>query len=111
MRAPAIGRQSALRRPSPPNIEVRRMCEERPVFSWKALRRDRFGGAASRARHHLRQSLVFLDMPAMQQPEAYIGGVAGLLDETGKLTNEGTRDFLRKFTEAFAAWIETTARR
>ena len=26
------------------------------------------------ANHHLRQSLVFLDMPALQQPEAYIGG-------------------------------------
>jgi chromate reductase len=59
------------------------------------------------ANHHLRQSLVFLDMPAMQQPEAYVGGVASLLDAQGKLTNEGTREFLRKFAEAFATWIET----
>ena len=63
------------------------------------------------ANHHLRQSLVFLDMPAMQQPEAYIGGVATLLDAGGKLTHEGTREFLRKFGEAFAAWIDTIARR
>src|SRR5436189_922583 len=27
------------------------------------------------ANHHLRQSLVFLNMPALQQPEAYIGQV------------------------------------
>jgi NAD(P)H-dependent FMN reductase len=26
------------------------------------------------ANHHLRQSLVFLNVPAMQRPEAYIGG-------------------------------------
>ena len=32
--------------------------------------------AAFGANHHLRQSLVFLDMPAMQQPEAYIGNAA-----------------------------------
>ena len=32
------------------------------------------------ANHHLRQSLVFLDMPAMQQPEAYIGNAAKLFD-------------------------------
>ena len=58
------------------------------------------------ANHHLRQSLVFLDMPAMQQPEAYIGGVAKLLDPEGNLANADTREFLRKFMESFAAWIK-----
>jgi len=63
------------------------------------------------ANHHLRQSLVFLDVPVMQQPEAYVGGVAGLLDDEGKVTNQDTREFLRRFAESFAAWIEATARR
>jgi chromate reductase len=58
------------------------------------------------ANHHLRQSLVFLDMPAMPQPEAYIGGAAGLFDEAGTLTSESTKAFLDKFMTAFAAWIE-----
>jgi chromate reductase len=58
------------------------------------------------ANHHLRQSLVFLNMPPLQQPEAYIGGAANLFDAEGKLTNPGTADFLRKFMQAFAAWIE-----
>ncbi|MCB8820649.1 NADPH-dependent FMN reductase [Microvirga rosea] len=58
------------------------------------------------ANHHLRQSLVFLNVPTMQQPEAYIGNVTQLLDEGGKLTNEGTRTFLAKFMQSFAAWIE-----
>jgi chromate reductase, NAD(P)H dehydrogenase (quinone) len=57
------------------------------------------------ANHHLRQSLVFLNMPALQQPEAYIGGAAGLFDEQGKLVNDSTRDFLKKFLDAFVAWI------
>ena len=62
------------------------------------------------ANHHLRQSLVFLDMPCLQQPEAYIGHADKLFDAAGKLTNDGTRDFLRKFMETFAAWIERNAR-
>jgi chromate reductase len=61
------------------------------------------------ANHHLRQSLVFLDMPCLQQPEAYIGGAAKLFDADEKLTNESTREFLAKFVAAFAAWIGTTA--
>jgi len=57
------------------------------------------------ANHHLRQSLVFLNVPAMQQPEAYIGGADKLFDGTGKLTNDGTRKFLQQFMQAFAGWI------
>ena len=58
------------------------------------------------ANHHLRQSLVFLDIPILQQPEAYIGGVAGLFDDQGRLTNDGTRAFLTQFMARFAGWIE-----
>ena len=57
------------------------------------------------ANHHLRQSLTYLNVLAMQQPEAYIGGVDKLLDEQGQLTNDSTREFLRRFMHAFAAWI------
>lgn len=67
--------------------------------------------AAFGANHHLRQSLVFLDMPTMQQPEAYIGGAAALFDAQGKLVNESTRGFLTKYLDAFAAWITRTARK
>jgi chromate reductase len=64
--------------------------------------------AAFGANHHLRQSLVFLDVPVLQQPEAYIGGAGKLFDDKGALTSDGTRDFLGKFMVAFAAWIEKT---
>ncbi|HEX5181515.1 MAG TPA: NAD(P)H-dependent oxidoreductase [Allosphingosinicella sp.] len=57
------------------------------------------------ANHHLRQSLVFLDMPALQQPEAYIGHAADLFGDDGSVKNEGTKKFLRAFVDSFAAWI------
>ena len=63
------------------------------------------------ANHHLRQSLVFLDMPTMQQPEAYIGRCADLFDEQGALVNDSTRDFLARFLRSFAQWIERVAPR
>jgi chromate reductase, NAD(P)H dehydrogenase (quinone) len=57
------------------------------------------------ANHHLRQSLVFLNVPAMPQPEAYIGGADKLFDTEGKLNNDMTRKFLQSFMQAYAAWI------
>jgi chromate reductase len=60
------------------------------------------------ANHHLRQSLVFLNMPTLQQPEAYIGGAGDLFDAQGDIVTESTRAFLQKFLDAFAAWIERT---
>ncbi len=62
------------------------------------------------ANHHLRQSLVFLNVPAMQQPEAYIGHADKLFDAGSKLVNESTRKFLQDYMQAFSAWIETNAR-
>ena len=61
------------------------------------------------ANHHLRQSFVFLNMPAMPQPEAYIGGADKLFDANGKIANDGTRGFVTKFLEAYAAWVEKNA--
>jgi chromate reductase, NAD(P)H dehydrogenase (quinone) len=62
------------------------------------------------ANHHLRQSLVFLNMPALQQPEAYVGGAGDLFDESGGLKKPETKKFLDSFLTAFAAWIERTAK-
>ncbi|MCK0125079.1 NAD(P)H-dependent oxidoreductase [Gelidibacter salicanalis] len=61
------------------------------------------------ANHHLRQSLVFVNVPTMAQPEAYIGGAADLFDAKGKLTNDSTRDFLKTYMEAFEKWVITNA--
>jgi chromate reductase, NAD(P)H dehydrogenase (quinone) len=58
------------------------------------------------ANHHLRQSLVFLNVPTMQQPEAYVSYVDKLFDEDGKF-GDGTRKFLQQFMQTFANWVET----
>ena len=63
------------------------------------------------ANHHLRQSLVFLDVPTLQQPEVYIGGAAELFDDQGNVLKDGTAKFLDGFLFAFAAWIEKNRRR
>ncbi|MGM9904052.1 flavin reductase [Enterococcus sp. 10A9_DIV0425] len=52
------------------------------------------------ANHHLRQSLVFLNVPTLQQPEAYIGNIANLIDENGKI-NEGTVNFFQTILTAY----------
>jgi chromate reductase len=58
------------------------------------------------AYHHLRQSLVFLNMPTVNQPETYVGGVAAMFDENGELINEATGEFLTGFGVTFAEGIE-----
>jgi chromate reductase, NAD(P)H dehydrogenase (quinone) len=59
------------------------------------------------ANHHLRQSLVFLNMPTLQQPEAYVHVGDKFFDEGGKIADERTRGFAQKIIDTFAAWIET----
>ena len=56
------------------------------------------------ANHALRQSLVFLDIPAMQQPEAYIAHSKAMFDESGRMIKEDSEAFLRGFMTAFARW-------
>lgn len=56
--------------------------------------------------HHLRQCFVFLDVPVLQQPEAYIGHAGDLFDAEGKITKPDTVQFLKKFIQAFADWVE-----
>ncbi|QYF92412.1 NAD(P)H-dependent oxidoreductase [Massilia sp. PAMC28688] len=60
------------------------------------------------ANHHLRQCLVFLNMPAMQQPEAYLGKIDTCFDGD-QVSDEKTRAFLQKFIDTFAAWVERNA--
>lgn len=61
------------------------------------------------ANHHIRQCLVFLNMPVMQQPEAYLPEVAGMLDERGALVSAESREFLTKVISSFASWAQTLA--
>lgn len=60
--------------------------------------------------HHLRQTLVFLNVPTMPQPEAYIANAANLFNNDGVLTDGGTRGFLQKFMDAFGVWVGKNAK-
>lgn len=67
-----------------------------------------YSGGAFGANHHLRQCMVFLNVPMLQQPEAYIGGAGDLFNAEGKVTKASSVEFLRKFMQAFAIWIART---
>ena len=62
------------------------------------------------ANHHLRQACVFLDMPIMPQPEAYLAGAGGFFGEHGRVTDAKLEGFLRDFMAAFADWVEKILR-
>jgi chromate reductase len=64
-----------------------------------------FGSA--RAQYHLRQILVFLNMPVVNQPEVMIGNAAERFNEQGELTDETAKKLIRKLLEE----LVTLARR
>ncbi|MGM0124909.1 NADPH-dependent FMN reductase [Enterococcus sp. AZ194] len=61
------------------------------------------------ANHHLRQSLVFLNVPTLQQPEAYLGNVTGMFNEDGTII-EGTMNFLKTIVDAYVAFYEANTK-
>ena len=50
--------------------------------------------------------MVFLNVPCLQMPEAYLGDIAKRFDEKGALSENSTREFLQKFMSAYADWVE-----
>jgi chromate reductase, NAD(P)H dehydrogenase (quinone) len=57
------------------------------------------------ANHHLRQILMYLNVPCLTQPEVYIANIAALFDKEGNFNNQNTKEFLGKFLDAFANWV------
>ena len=61
--------------------------------------------------HHIRQACVFLDMPVMQHPEAYLGHVSDdSFDADGCLKAGPLKDIVIKLAEAFADWVDVIHR-
>jgi chromate reductase len=57
--------------------------------------------------HQIRQAAVFLNMPVMQQPEAYLGNVTDdSFDESGCLKEGPLKDLVTKVAESFHNWVE-----
>jgi chromate reductase len=64
------------------------------------------GLGAFGANHHLRQSCVFLDMPIMPQPEAYLSGAGDFFAEDGSIRDPSLNKLLTRFMVAFGNWVE-----
>ena len=60
--------------------------------------------ATAMAQQHLRNILVFLDMPAMAQPEGFIRWTDGLVDAQGNVA-EASKGFLTNYMTKFLAWV------
>ncbi|MEP7067344.1 MAG: NAD(P)H-dependent oxidoreductase [Gemmatimonadota bacterium] len=67
-----------------------------------------YGLGAFGANHHLRQALVYVNVLAMAQPEAYVSQAGELVDADYRITKEESKRFFMNFLTAFAAWIEKT---
>lgn len=56
--------------------------------------------------NHLRQVVMYLDMPALQQPEFYLNKAGDKFDTEGQLTDEETQKLIAAFWAAFIAHIK-----
>ncbi|MBO9618433.1 MAG: NAD(P)H-dependent oxidoreductase [Niabella sp.] len=64
------------------------------------------GLGAFGANHHLRQSMVFLNVLMMQQPEAYLSNISAYFDAATGTANDKLKEVLRRFLDAFALWVQ-----
>jgi chromate reductase, NAD(P)H dehydrogenase (quinone) len=63
------------------------------------------------ANHQIRQAAVFLNMPIMQQPEAYLGHVSDdAFNSEGCLKDGPLKDLVSVLAHAFANWVDTIHR-
>ena len=58
----------------------------------------------ARAQYHLRLCFVFLNMYPLNKPEVMIANASERFDEQGNLTDQDTRDHIKKLVEALVKW-------
>lgn len=58
------------------------------------------------AQQHLRNTLAYLDMPTMGQPEVFLQVKEGFFDEAGNVANRETVKFLQGWMDRYAAWVK-----
>ncbi|HEY8050198.1 MAG TPA: NAD(P)H-dependent oxidoreductase [Ramlibacter sp.] len=65
------------------------------------------GGAigTALAQQHLRNILAYLDMPTLNQPEAFVQFKPDLFDDKGHIGVEATKQFLQKWMDKYADWV------
>ncbi len=57
------------------------------------------------AQQHLRNTLTYLDVPMLAQPEVFIHFKDELIADDGTIGNDGTRKFLQGFVDKYIAWV------
>lgn len=58
----------------------------------------------ARAQYHLRQVMVFLNMFPVNKPEVMIGNAQERFDADGNLTDEDTREHIRRLLQSLVEW-------
>jgi chromate reductase len=58
----------------------------------------------ARAQYHLRQSLVFLNMYPLNQPEVMVPLAQEKIDQNGRVTDQKTREKIKELLEALVIW-------
>jgi len=69
-----------------------------------------YNNGAMSANHALRQCMVYLDVPVMQQPEMYVSNAGKSFGDNGEFTSDDTKKLFTKFIGAYAAWVEKLAK-
>lgn len=64
---------------------------------------------ASMAQQHLRNTLAYLDMPALGQPEVFIYVTEGFFDASGNLARADSSKFLQSWMDRYVAWVKKHA--
>ncbi len=58
------------------------------------------------AQQHLRNICAYLDVHLLDAPEAFVQFKEGLVADDGSITVDNTREFLQKFVDRFAEWVQ-----
>src|SRR3982750_3914698 len=58
------------------------------------------------AQQHLRNILVYLDVPTLAQPEAFVQIKEDTFDAQGGIGNASTKKFLQGWMDKFAIWVK-----
>jgi chromate reductase len=61
------------------------------------------------AQQHLRNSLAYLDMPTLGQPEVFITVREGFFDASGGIASPDSRKFLQGWMDRYVAWVKEHA--
>jgi chromate reductase len=60
----------------------------------------------ARAQYHLRQSMVFLNMYPLNQPEVMVPFAQEKIDQNGRLTDQKTREKIKELLEVLVLWTK-----